>query len=147
MAAKWDDEKPKKKKKSKTENKGHANVAPHAFKKGQSGNPRGRPVEPPELKLMKRLTRQELVEVGELIIMGDVGTLKKLRGDDSCTVLKGMFISVCMKILRDGDMEKFDKLMSRFIGKVKDELDVNHSGEVQGRVLVMLPPNGREKKK
>lgn len=116
------------------------------FQKGKSGNPRGRPVDPPEIKLMKKLTRQELIEVGEMVIMGDVATLKKLRGDDRCTVLKGMFISICLKILRDGDMEKFDKLMSRFIGKVKDEIDLNHSGEIKGRVLVMLPSNGREKK-
>jgi hypothetical protein len=144
MAPKYDDT--LKKKKSKAKNKSHENVKPHEFKKGQSGNPRGRPVEPPELKLMKRLTRQELVEVGELVIMGDIATLKRLRTDDRCTVLKGMFISVCLKILRDGDMEKFDKLISRFIGKVKDEIDLNHSGEVKGRVLVMLPSNGREKK-
>lgn len=144
MAPKYDDTLKKKKPKPE-KHKGTENLKP--YPKGKSGNPMGRPVEPPELKLMKRLTRQELVEVGELVIMGNVATLKKLRTDDRCTVLKGMFISVCLKILRDGDMEKFDKLISRFIGKVKDEIDLNHSGEVKGRVLVMLPPNGREKKK
>lgn len=131
-----------KKEKGKKEHQGTKNLTP--YKKGQGGNPRGKPPEPPEFKLMKRLTKQELIEVGELIIMGNIETLKKLRTDDSCTVLKGMFISVCIKILRDGDMEKFDKLISRFIGKVKDEIDLTHLGDAPGRVLVMLPSNGRE---
>lgn len=133
-----DAEKPKKKKSNNPEN-----VTP--YKKGDAETRRrGRPTEPPELKLMRRLTKQELIEVGELVIMGNIATLKKLRTDDRCTVLKGMFISVCLKILRDGDMEKFDRLISRFIGKVKDEVDLTHLGEAPGRVLVVLPSNGRE---
>lgn len=115
------------------------------WQKGQSGNSKGRPPDGEALRMMKRLTKEELIEVGELVIMNNVAELKRLRKDDTCSVLKGMFVGVCLRIMRDGSMENFDRLISRFIGKVKDELDVTHTGEVKSRVVVMLPSNGREK--
>ncbi len=114
------------------------------WKKGQSGNPSGRPAEPPELKHLKLLTKQELVEVANLVIKGDVDTLLALRKDKKQSVIKVMVASVAARIIMKGDMQALDVLLNRLVGKVKDEF--KFEGEVRGKVIVQLPSNGREAK-
>lgn len=114
------------------------------FKKGQSGNPGGRPVDPPELKKLKNLTRTELVEVGNLVIKNDLKALKAIGKDENASVLKVMIAAVAVKTIEQGDMYKLDLLLNRLVGKVSDKLELE--GAVAPQVIVTLPSNGREVK-
>lgn len=118
------------------------------WKKGQSGNPEGRPPDPPELKRLKNLTKRELVDLGNLVVKGDVDTLRKLASNGKSTALVAMVAAVCERVIREGDMQKLDILLNRLIGRVKEE--VQHSGEIGGngsaQVIVTLPSNGKEAK-
>lgn len=116
------------------------------WKKGQSGNPNGRPAVPPELKILTHLTKQELVEVGNLVIKGDIKELERKTKDKSATVLQTMLASIAQRVIRDGDAVALDRLLDRFIGKVKDE--VHFTGDVLNmpQIIVNLPSNGREVK-
>jgi hypothetical protein len=113
------------------------------WKKGESGNPNGRPPDPPALKKLKNLTKAELVDVGNMVIKGDHDALKKLAKAPKATVLQRMLASVAVKVIEKGDMHSLDILLNRMVGKVKDE--VAFTGNVP-QVVVNLPSNGREAK-
>lgn len=116
----------------------------HLYKPGQSGNPKGRPKEPAELKKLRLLTRAELVEIGNLIIKGSVEELQKIGSNPKATVIQAMIASVAWRAIKRGDTSALDSILNRMIGKVKDELDVNANVSSRGSVKVFMPSNGRE---
>lgn len=115
------------------------------FKKGQSGNPNGRG---PNIlnNAMQKLTREELEDIANVIIKGKREDLKKVLEDKNSSVIKLMFASSVMRIMKEGDTDGLDKILNRLIGKVKDTLDVNGSGLVPTTVVLKLPDNGRASK-
>lgn len=115
------------------------------WKPGQSGNPNGGRAHDPALKAVKKMTKEELGKIGQLVLDGDYETLVELAGDREASVLTQMFASVCLRIINKGDASALDMLLNRIVGKVKDELDVGGTG-LAARVVVTLPANGREAK-
>lgn len=112
------------------------------FKKGQSGNPLGGRAHDPVMRALKRLTKDELKEVGSLLLRGNLDALKEVSQDKKANVLKVMLASVCVRVMKQGDMHALDILLNRLVGKVKDEVDVVQAdGPI--KVNVYLP----EKKK
>lgn len=79
------------------------NVIPHKWKKGQSGNPNGRPKKIPELK--------------EIIanVLGD--------SKDGKTAAEAILMSLRAKALR-GDVRAAELLLDRAYGKVKSDMDL-----------------------
>jgi hypothetical protein len=117
----------------------------YRFKKGQSGNPSGKPKEDPRLKMLKNLTKTELVEIGNLVVKGNLTELRAIAKDESCPVIKAMIASIAVKIISKGDVHALDILLNRLIGKVKDE--VEHTGRLDMPIVqITMPSNGREKK-
>lgn len=111
------------------------------FKKGQSGNPAGRP--PDALnRVMKKLTKNELEEIANLIVKGTVAELKKIAQSKNTQALRVMFAAIVVKIIERGDMDAFDKLLNRLIGKVKDDVDITSNAGTP-TVIVNLPNNGK----
>lgn len=124
-----------------------ANKNPHKlppkWKKGESGNPSGRPKDPPGLKRLKNLSREELVEVGNLVIKGNLDALRLVARDKDATALKTMIAAVCVKVIERGDMQSLDILLNRLIGKVKDEVEVSGANG-EPLIALTMPANGRE---
>lgn len=119
-------------------------VVGRPFQKGQSGNPLGGKLGDPNMKKLRALSKAELVEVGNLLVKGDVTALRENARDPKATVLQTMLASVAVKIISKGDMGALNQLLDRLIGKVKDE--VHHTGDVipGSRVTIIeLPDNGR----
>lgn len=141
---------PKKKKANSKKSKAKASASsggvkekPWLFQKGQSGNPEGGRAHDPELRELKTLTKKELVDVGNIIVKGDVANLKKIAADESATVLQRMLASVTARIISKGDMQALDVLLNRLVGKVKDEVKLG--GELNlPQVIVTLPSNRKE---
>lgn len=131
--------KPKKSKHPGSENLVH-------WQKGQSGNPLGAKAHNPELKVIKNLTEKELIDVANLVIKGNLGELLAIRESDEATILQKMLASVCVRVMKKGDMQALDVLLNRMIGKVKDKVQVNNIGTTQSRVVVTIPSNGKEAK-
>lgn len=116
---------------------------PYKFKKGQSGNPSGGRAHDPALRMIRHLTKAELVEIGNLVIKNNMEELKKIGKDPNASVIKTMLAAVAVKIITKGDMHALDVLLNRLVGKVKDE--VEHTGTLHApQVVVTLPSNGRE---
>lgn len=112
------------------------------WKPGESGNPAGRPPGDPVLKAIALLTKEEMVEMGSMIVKGEYGELQKIsQAPENHTPLKVMITRVVLKIISKGDMYMLDVLLNRLIGKVKDQIE--HSGSMP-YVTIEIPSNGRE---
>jgi hypothetical protein len=114
------------------------------WKKGQSGNPRGKAPIPPELKAVQNLTRKELVDTANILIKSSVQDLERLSKDRTLSGLQSIIVSIALRVKRDGDMVAFDRMLDRLIGKVKDEVEFSGSVLNQPQVIIQLPANGRE---
>ncbi len=128
---------------AKTSN-GAPQLNPYKWKPGESGNPNGRPKDPPEVKEIKLLTKQYFKEIGSLIVLGNIDELERIAQDRKQPVIKVMIAAVAVKAMSKGDMVAIDMLLNRLIGKVKEEVEL--SGQVNTIVRLRLPANGREAK-
>lgn len=115
----------------------------HRWRPGQSGNPKGGNAHDPRLKMLKKLTKEELIEVGNLVVKGSVSELKEMAKNPNASVIQTMVASVAVKVITKGDMHSLDILLNRLIGKVKEEIE--HTGLAQPQVIITLPDNGRDK--
>lgn len=97
----------------------------HQFKPGQSGNPLGSSVRQQVSSKMKRLTAEQLAEVGSLILDGNCEDLAKLALDREAPVLKVWFASVAVKAIAKGDAQSLNILLDRIVGKVKGEISIS----------------------
>lgn len=117
-----------------------------SWKKGQSGNPKGRP--PDALgSALKRLTKDELEEIANIIIRGNRADLERIAKDPATSNIQALVASAVIKIMKTGDIYMLDTLLNRLIGKVKDT--VHHTGDgsiAPPTVIVKLPDNGRTAK-
>lgn len=118
----------------------------YRFKPGQSGNPKGRKKDPPELKKFKNLTHEQLVEVGSIILAGNMDQLKEIYQNPASTPLQVMIAAVATRVIKRGDMAIFDVLLNRLIGKVSEDINVSGIPAANSpQVIVTLPSNGRER--
>jgi hypothetical protein len=92
---------------------------------GQSGNPDGRPAVPEDIKRIRKLTNDEIKEVGSLLLNGKQSELQAMVDSDETPILKKWMANVSIQGLKTGDMTRLDALLNRLVGKVKDEIDVN----------------------
>lgn len=112
------------------------------FKKGQSGNPNGRPKIDPHIKAMRQLTAEEFAEIANLIIKGSIAELRAIAKDEKQSALRVMIAAVAVKTIQKGDMVALDVLLNRMVGKVKEQLQLTTEGTVS--VNLTMPANGRE---
>ena len=85
------------------------------FKPGQSGNPSGKP---------KQLLTKDKVSS----ILGKFATmtreqLQAVVTDSKSTMIEIMIASVMVKAAKDGDYARLDFLLTRSVGKVKEEIE------------------------
>jgi hypothetical protein len=115
------------------------------FKKGKSGNPLGAKLHDPEMRMLKNLTKDEMVEIGSLVLKGSVNQLRAIAKDPNCTALKCMIAAVAVRTISKGDPAALDVLLNRLIGKVKDE--VNFTGSTTSVTTILDQKTYREQKK
>ncbi len=96
------------------------------WKKGQSGNPKGGLAHDPALKKLKRLTKDEMIEIGSMVVKGSVASLRAIAKDPNESALKCMMAAVAVRTIVKGDPKALDALLNRLIGKVKDEVHVSN---------------------
>lgn len=95
------------------------------FKKGQSGNPRGRAKLPEDLQKVKMLTKEH---ISKLINKYGSLTLAKLEEVMKAEESASFDVMICSAIRRaivDGDVSRMDFLLNRTVGKVTDVAEVH----------------------
>lgn len=116
------------------------------WEKGKSGNPKGRPPDALNAAL-KKLTKQELEEIGSMVVKGTLADLKSLIKNDQSNCVQAMVAGMVIKIVKHGDASAFNAIMDRLVGKVKQGFE--HTGipaAAPAQVIVTIPSNGREAK-
>lgn len=114
------------------------------FEKGNDGGP-GRPPTPAAVKRMRKFTQMQLDDVGAVILEGNRAELKRIVADKDSSVLKVWVAKIALRALYTGDMELLNAVLDRFVGKVKDRMEVT-GVTAATQVNVNIPSNGREAK-
>lgn len=110
------------------------------FQPGQSGNPNGRKPLPPDLKGIKKITTDELQrQIAKFAGMTKQEISDHLR-DPEATMLDIMIGTVMVKAAKDGDHSRFNFLLDRTIGRVKESLEVT----VPQPYVIRRPSTGEE---
>ena len=96
------------------------------------------------LRRLKELTKDELYEVGSLIVKSPYSTIQVIEKSKDASTLHRMISAIARSVIDDGNVAAFNALMDRLVGKVKEQ--VEHSGSIEGmpQVVITLPSNGRE---
>jgi len=101
------------------------------FKKGQSGNPKGRP-----RKWVSTLTDQgyKVSEVHDCILAMMAMTLDELQDafeEDNATVLEKTVANAIRRSIKKGSLYSIETLLDRVFGKPKETLNQNMSGRIE----------------
>lgn len=92
------------------------------FKKGQSGNPNGRPKVPEHIRKLKELTTEEVKQMGDAIVLGTRQDLTNIIADRSASPLSCWIAAVVLRGIQRGDVQSLNVLLDRLVGKVTDKV-------------------------
>lgn len=97
----------------------------YQFKKGQSGNPLGGRLASGLSRQLRSLTLESYKEIIKLVMSGSVEALKEKAQDPKATALEVGIITSTLKAIKTGDYETLEKIVSRVVGKIPDEININ----------------------
>lgn len=118
------------------------NVPPqggHRFKKGASGNPKGRPALSPELKAIKELTADELKRTIAKYFRMPKDDITAVLGMGVLPSLDHVIAATIVKAIQNGDILRAEYLFMRCLGKVKDVMEIT-----QPEPVIIKRANGEE---
>lgn len=98
------------------------------FRKGQSGNPGGRPKLPADLRDVIRSNQIEVQKLLNKIIWKSQEEVEVLSRNKQVTILEQLVSSVLLRGLNEGCHHRLETILNRVIGKAKD-LDANSNNE------------------
>jgi hypothetical protein len=108
--------------------KGNKNPSPSTrWKPGQSGNPMGGMVNP-ALHFVRRLTRNEIAEIGTMVLESNLDKLKEIFQDKGTSAFKVMFISTILGAIEKKDAYSMAVILEQICGKPTAYVD--HSGVI-----------------
>jgi hypothetical protein len=113
------------------------------FKKGDIGNPNGRP-----RKYVSELRAQgyKLSEVNDAIqvlMSMTIDELKEVYSNPKATVLEKTIASAIRKSIEKGSLYSIETLLTRVYGKPKEQMDLNASGGMEIKVVYSDGSNDR----
>ncbi len=94
------------------------------FQPGQSGNPNGRPPVSADVLRIRKLTNNEIKEVGSLLLAGRESDLEEMVKNSETPILKKWMANVSLMGLKSGDEKRLNAILDRIVGKVKDVVQV-----------------------
>lgn len=97
---------------------------PNRFKKGQSGNPKGRPKLSPELRAVPELTTDELKRTIAKYFRTSVEDLYNVLKDLKLPAIDHVICSAIVNSIEKGDILRAEYLWIRSLGRVKDVVDI-----------------------
>jgi hypothetical protein len=106
----------------------HGQLKP--WQPGQSGNPKGRPKQDPDLISAKKLSRENVERAISKYMRWSYKDIKEMIASKSGTALELMIARIIEKTLSGGDHAPLNFLLDRLIGKVKDKVEVTKTEPV-----------------
>ncbi len=99
-------------------------VPPNGFKKGKSGNPLGGKLHNPVRRAIKKLTQDQISEIGSFILSNNKEKLNEIVQDKDASILKVWICSIAGNAIKKGDASALNTLLDRIVGKVTDKIEV-----------------------
>lgn len=102
------------------------------FKKGHK--PTGhRPALTPEVVAFRKLTQTEIVDVGSVIVMGNLAAIREIvesdpkgnKKDSPHSALKVWIATCAWEGIKAGDVNTLNSLLDRLVGRVPTQLQIN----------------------
>jgi hypothetical protein len=104
------------------------------FKKGKSGNLKGRPKVTLKMREIQHLTRHQIEEIGSLILNGNVAKLQQIAQDPTSPALKVWMATGSIQGIKKGDLNAMNAFLDRIVGRIP--APVEHSGPDGGPIEV-----------
>lgn len=106
------------------------NIEPHKFKKGQSGNPNGRPRKYVSTLRESGYKLSEINDCIQVMMAMTVDELKEAFENKNATVLEKTIAAAIKKSIEKGSLYSIETLLSRVYGKPKEQVDMNVDADV-----------------
>jgi hypothetical protein len=94
------------------------------WKKGQSGNPKGKPKRDPDVIAATKLTRENVERAISKYLKCSYEDLKKLIAEKKGQNVELIIARIIEKAISSADYQGMNFLLDRLIGKVKDKVEV-----------------------
>lgn len=115
------------------------------FKPGNCANPKGAAAHNPQVKALRRLTEEQLIEIANVIVQGNVEQLRAISKDPNASVLKTWIASIAAKGIASGDIGILETLLTRLIGSPRRDITEPEQASIpRVQVRITIPSNGRE---
>jgi len=120
------------------------------WKPGQSGNPSGSSAISRQIATLKKFNKVEAERVLSKFLNWPVDQLIEFIQDKSNQVLETLVARVLLEAIRKGDHSRAEWVLQRLIGKVKEEIEMNHTVNLHEEIVRIIndiedEPNGKEK--
>lgn len=111
--------------KTKKQKRNTKGIVPHMFKPGQSGNPLGGQMHNPELRRLRTLTREELAEVGGLVVSQDLQALKAIaKAQTGYSAIQVWFAAIAVEAIEKKTTGLMNALLDRIVGRVPEKIEL-----------------------
>lgn len=92
--------------------------------KGVSGNLKGGPITPEEVKELRRINRETVPVILDKFMAMDRGELARVANDPSTPALELILIKVITEAIKTGDHQRLGFLFDRIMGKQPEQVNV-----------------------
>jgi hypothetical protein len=117
---------------------GAKDIEKHEFKKGESGNPNGRPKKYVSALKEQGYKNSEINDCILVMISMDLDELKQVWQNPRATILEKTIANALRKSLEKGSLYSIEVLLSRAVGKPKESIDHTTNGETMRDIQVTI---------
>jgi hypothetical protein len=106
-------------------------IIEHQFKKGETGNPNGRPRKYVSLLKEQGYKLSEINDTIQVMMSMDMEELKKVWDNPKATILEKTIAAAMRKSLEKGSLYSLDTLLTRVYGKPKEQMDIQQDTRIE----------------
>lgn len=115
---------------SKIKYDGRANLKPKPWKKGQSGNPNGRPKKlVSQLFINKKFSLSQINDIIQQLVGCEEKELEKIVESDNATMIEKTVAQALLKSFNKGNLDSIETLLNRIYGKPSESVDITSQGQ------------------